>query len=379
MSVCKRLGLFWSLVSVGVWFFLQPAVVWAAPRFFVDGDTFGPMNLSHIWRIVLDTDGETVTAAQTVLNFDGELFEPLQLNTMSSRCSFWAPADPYLSMGVGVTPYFFEDNKIVVSCGFSSGGYNSGGNAGAELVEFSLQPNYLGSSDFVFSNSTFKYIGDTLIPGLDENFTYTVAASAPPTPTPTPRPTPTPLPPSVPPEVETLTASDLQLVEMNGGRTGTSTNATNPSPNTGTNSEAGLALDDTIPPPPDDLEKRPAATPYGLDQNQLTNADEEGDVLSLQSLRELLLPGKSDADKRLVLFNLIALLLLLLVIAIITWRLIMTRRSHNMRMKHMGDLIEGELAVIESKVKAVEHGGGSTEEVVESLEDLKKQFEGDGS
>lgn len=131
-----------------------------------------------------------------------------------------------------------------------------------------------------------------------------------------------------------------------------------------------VPLDNTIPPPPTDLEKRPSATPKPTNESQ--NA--EGEVLSLQSLRELLVPGKSDADKRLVVFNLIATLTFLVLLSVLIWRLVVSARTNKIKYRHMKEMVEGEISVIQSKLSGIQ-SGSSNADVIQSLDELRKELD----
>ncbi len=102
------------------------------------------------------------------------------------------------------------------------------------------------------------------------------------------------------------------------------------------------------------LEPRPPATPFiiSLLQNALGGGDtgQGGEVLAVQSLRELLIPGKSKADKTVVLVNLISFLTFIILLAIIIWRLIVITRMNKLKNRHMSDLLSSELSVLESKI-----------------------------
>lgn len=315
---------------------------------------------------MLDTNGQLLTAVQTMIEFDKELFNQVQLSNLNSRCTFWAPPDPLLGLGNNLTPFFLDGEKIVVACGFSNPGYNTTNGVGDLILSFSLEPFYLGTASFTLSNTRLWFVDTQITPATASAFDYTITSSEAATPAPTPVPSPTP----VPPTPTTLYASDLNFYSLRATNSSSLT-----SENLASTAAAAGTLDDTIPPPPSDLEQRPPATPYPvLSQNQLDSAD-DGQVLSIQSLRELLIPGKSDADRRLVVFNLIVILIFLILLAMLIWRLILAKRTHNLKIKHMNELIEGELSVIQSKVQAVKEGQGTSDEVVRSLEELKQELD----
>src|SRR5690606_3189090 len=95
------------------------------------------------------------------------------------------------------------------------------------------------------------------------------------------------------------------------------------------------SLDNSIPAPPE-LSPRPTITPFvDLEEDN----DEEdlslGEVLSVQSLRELLLPGKSAADQRVVLVNLLSTIAFLVILTVLVWRLVMISRMNKIKNRHL--------------------------------------------
>jgi hypothetical protein len=362
----------WILLLVTAWRLLFPHSITAAPYFFFSGTSSGTFKELKAWDLMLNTNGQLLTAVQAVVSFDGELFNEVKVSNVQSRCSFWSPPDPSLGLGNGVTPFFINGEKIVVACGFSNPGYNTNNGVGDRILSFTLEPYYLGTSTFSISDVEMRFVDAVINPGISLDFEYAVISSEAATPSPTPVPTPTP----VPPTPTTLRASDLTTFNMLASRSGSTAMNYAGFP-TGSDSAVPQAssLDDAIPPPPDNLEQRPPATPYpALEQNQLTSAD-NGEVLSIQSLRELLIPGKSDADRRLVVFNLVIIIIFLILLAMLVWRLILAKRAHDLKIKHMNELIEGELSVIQGKVQAVDSGVGSSQDVMQSLEDLKRELD----
>lgn len=370
MSAYKRLVLIALMGSILLGRLVLIAPVLAAPTFFISGTSSGTFKEIKSWDLMLNTDGQMITAAQVVVHFDKDLFNQIKISNLNSRCSFWSPADPALSLGSGMTPYFYDARMIVSACGFSNPGYITSNGVGDKILSFSLEPFYLGTGTFTLSDAQFRFV-DAIIPaGIMTSFDYIVnSTESAATPSPTPVPTPTPIPPTP----TTLRASDLNLVSAVATRSGA---ANNNFVSQQLATPAGVVQpDDTIPPPPADLEPRPPATPYPLvSENQLTDSD-KGEVLSVQSLRELLIPGKSDADRRLVVFNLVVTSIFLILLAMLIWRLILAKRAHDLKIKHMSELIEGELSMIESKVHAIEVGQGKSDEVVRSLEELKQELE----
>ena len=78
----------------------------------------------------------------------------------------------------------------------------------------------------------------------------------------------------------------------------------------------------------------------------------------MQSIRDLLVPGKSQADKTVVLFNFISILTLLAIIAVVIWRLIMMRKTLKLRQEHIADIIAGEMATLETKLNVLDEKTG---------------------
>lgn len=354
---------------------LYPIQVLASPYFYVTGTSSGVFKRSDTWSVILNTDGQRLTAVQTVVNFDESLFSQVMLSNLDSKCSFWAPADPSLGYGNGTTPYFLDGNKVVISCGFSNPGYLSTTSEGDPVLAFTLNPYFLGSTSFSLSDSEFRYIGSTIAPGTDIGLDYSVMSTeeAALLATPSPTPIPTPTPPL--PTPFTLKSSDLTLQRPSSStRSASSRTASNLASGS---SQLSVANDNTIPPPPD-MSPRPKATPWSLEASKAAEEAEkkDGDVLSLQSLRELLIPGKSTADKNLVLFNLFMTVVFITALAFLIWRLVTATRTNQLKYKHMNEMLEGEIAVIQSKLEGVKQGTSTNEELTQSFEDLKKELAG---
>ncbi len=355
------------LLFIFSWLLQLALPVYAAPYFYITGTHSGEFASTSSWLVKLNTD-TTLTATQTVINFDSSLFGAIQINNLNSKCSFWAPPEPSLGFGKWTTPYFMDFNKVVLSCGFSSPGYVTTNGEGDFILSFALRPWFVGTTEFTFSDSEHRYIGTTITPGTDLSFEYesiaTVEATVVIGASVSAAPTPTPLPP------DTLAVDDLKMVDYTKSlsrRMGSAAYGL-------LSSGLGLVpMDNTIPPPPTDLPLRPKATPYPEATRSANQND--GQVLSIQSLRELLIPGKSDADKRLVAFNLIALLTFIFLLAALIWRLVTSARVNKVKYRHMKELLEGEISVIQSKLAGVQSGSGTNEDVIQSLEELRSELE----
>lgn len=363
-----------AVVALSLWLGIaaSPVAVLANPFFYLDGSIYAVENARKSLPLYLDTDGSTLTAAQVVLNYSSTYLSGTAISNLNSRCSFWAPADPSLGYGTTVSPYFHQNNKAVVACGFSNPGYTSGANASL-IATITFTPQASGSTTLSFSNPMFRYIGSSIAAGASPNFSLEIyestesAVAAQPTATPTaPGPTTNTISIVSDPS-DTLTADDLTLVEVDGS--GSSTGSTS-----GTNEGVVLeAVDDdnSIPPVPE-LTPREKPSPFVRPSRAPGEKEEsEGDVLSVSSLRELLIPGKSSADKTVVLVNFISTLTFLALLAIALWRMITISKINRVKYQHMQDILAGELSVLQTKV-----GGLSTKKASESLEDeIKQSFE----
>jgi hypothetical protein len=361
------LGVFW----LG---FGWPAVAFGAPYFFVTGSTELIRGYSFQYSIYLYTDGQPVTAAQTVLTFDPAKVEGMFIGTLNSRCSFWAPADPLLGYGNQTTPYFHNNNKVVIACGFSNPGYNSTSAAGDLIAKVTLTASETaqGTTQLTFSDTLFRYIGNVITPSPGIGLTVTAFNSTQSAfPTPTPYPTPTPV------NARTISADSLNLVNVDGstqGQTGTFSTQESLFLESQQLNQIETTLNNEIPAPPE-LSPRPSVTPLAsIDKEDTDSLFDDGEVLSLKSLRELLLPGRSEADQTVVLINLISAISFFVILAILVWRLIMISRMNRLKSRHLQDLLAGELSALESKL-AGEVGADSRELVTTRLEELREKLE----
>lgn len=359
-----------TIIGWMFWLLIVPTEVWAYPNYYISG----PRSIwpGHTWTfsVYLDTDEETITAAQSVVTFNDSLMDYSSYSTSDTRCSFWAPIDPSVGYGNESAPYLYGDDEIVFSCGFSNPGYLSDDATGDLIAKFSVTPkdnlstNY--STQFTFSNEMYRYIGNTVTAGTSDAFSLTVYDSTQSASYLSPTPTPVHVPGT------TLTDSDLEFIEigtiLTSGTTGTTLPALTLTGLGQADQIAAVDLDDTIPPPPDDLEARAPATPYPTPRPASETA--EGEVMSIQSLRELLIPGKTSADKTVVLVNLLSTLMFLIILTILIWRLVMTTRLNKLKYRHMKDVLKGEMSVIESKML-----GGKNKQVDEKIEELKKELD----
>lgn len=368
---------------------------YAAPYFYFSGSTTGSTGNTYTIDVYGVTDGSTLTAAQTVISFNNSYLTAKSISILSSKCSFWAPADPSLGYGNTPTPYFYptsNSNEVVLSCGFANPGYTSANATGDLIAKIRFTPSQQGSTSLSFnaSETLFRYIGTTINPDTMSSFNITIfesTDSSTPTPTPTSTSsssgsaTPTPTASSSgssgssTTNQTTFTDDDLTFVEIS---------VNDQSGSTTTSEDVTLEVveeDDVIPNAPI-LEPRPPATPFvftllaGAGVGGATaSAQDSGEVLAAQSLRELLIPGKSNADKTVVLINLISTITFLALLAVVIWRLITITKMNKLKSKHMKDLLASELAVLESKLGSANPDTVSQikQEIDETVKKLNKE------
>jgi hypothetical protein len=357
----KRLFLNGLILLLALFFLAKffSAPVLANPYFFITGDsTIGTGN--HTYYIKMNTDGSQIGALQGVLNYDSTYFSTVQINTQNSQCSIWAPANsvPPGESLTRISPYFYSDS-IVFSCGIISTGYN--GTTGL-ILSFTLKALDNGSTSFSFSDGYFAYLGTTISPGAmsDYNIILSGVSTDPDaTPTPTPTATPTSATSSATVNTETL-FDDVTFSTLTGSST--STSGTSTTTGSGTSELDVVAPDDSIPAAPAYITPRPAATPYVIPEmmhgEYASGSAYPGEVMSVQSLRDLLIPGKSDADKTVVTINFISTITFLILLAIIIWRMMMNSRGTKLKSQYINEMISGELATLETKMNIVTEKSG---------------------
>jgi hypothetical protein len=337
------------------------SVVYANPTFYFDNTSYTIVNYTHSVDLFIKTDGSPITAAQTIITLPSTIltYKPPVLfsdypwpeydtGTKPNCTHSLLPPDwnlPYKS-----SPYVdVVSKKLYIACGFT-GGYTTQGSVGDKIATITFTADTVGTATFSFdtANTKFYYIGNYISSGAMSNYSVIVQPIVEPTPA-----------PGVIPDTATdsITASDLNFIEVGGLSGLTSRAASSPT------SLVVTDVDDTIPSPPNDLPPRSIPDPIQANKNQGGGGVVSyiGDVLSAQSLRELLIPGKSSADKTVVLFNLISVLLFLLILAILIWKFISIKRISKIRARHMSELLLGELAVIETKIE------GSSDSSKESI------------
>lgn len=367
---------------------LTPMQIAANPYFYLTGATEASEDVTHTLDLYLVTDGDTVTAMQTVVDFDNSFLQAKSISILGSECSFWAPADPSLGYGNTPSPYFYpssNSSRVVFSCGFSNPGYTSADSNGDLISKIRFTPLNQGNTSLSIDggDTLLRYIGSTITVDSMSDFDLTIFESTDSsTPTATPTATPTSSSASSSSDTsdgdsttsdpQTLTEDDLNFVEI-----GINNNTT-----TGTGEDVTLEIieeDDTLPGVPN-LEPRAPATPFvfSLLSDGVGGGVEEdlGDVLAAQSLRELLIPGKSSADKTVVLINLISTITFLVLLAVIIWRLVTITRMNRLKSQHMKELLSSELAVLESKLGAAENPDTAAqirEEIDQAIKRLKDE------
>ncbi len=350
----------------------------AAPYFFVTGSSSIIKGYAYHYQIYLHAD-TTVTAAQTALHFDSSKITKVSMGNLGSRCSFWAPPDPSSNMGSAATPVFHDDNKLVLSCGFSNPGYQTSSLSGGDLIatiglSVNATASGITSSRLQFGNTVFKYIGQSVSVGNNGFLDLTVYSSTEAANQVTPYPSATPVNP------RTVSSNDLNLVNLSSGSAGSSTGLSGASslliPTSPGGSNTIAELDDSIPAPPD-FTPRPTITPFAVKPDEDESSDFDlGSVLSVQSLRELLLPGKSNADQSVVLVNLLSTIAFLIILTVLVWRLIMISRMNKIKNRHLKEILQGELSALESKLSAdLPDEGKST--LTSSMEELRLEVEKD--
>ena len=403
----KKIILF--LVFLITLFYEQKQQVFAGPpNFYFEGPREIMYNNIAVFELHLNANGSNISAAQAVITVPTYYLYYLSTSIIDSKCSFWAPASdvPPGKDLYTITPYY-ENGKIIITCGFmGQTGYTEPEGLIAKIRFLAIHvssPNQI-SLGFMDLYSKFYFAGTPVVANISVPFTTIIVAkdeataeptptptetatatpsatpevSYPPTPTPTPipttspEPTPTPAPTPTPIVNTTTLFDDVNVVDFTTSGSSHST-ISNTSSN---NSDITVVEEDnTIPPPPEELEKRSKATPYPLAQLLQEPVKKAGEVMSVQSLRDLLIPGKSKADKTLVLFNFISILIFLILFALLIWKMMINNRTSKIKSKHIQELIQGELAVLENKMTIISEKEGKDRfktEFEESVENILK-------
>ncbi len=355
-------------------FLLTPDKAYANPYFYIYGRTEVTSGTAERYELHLNTDGNQIGAMQAVVNFDSNYFTATSISIVNSQCSMWTPANsaPPGENLTKVTPYFYN-SKVVLTCGFTGSGYN--GSDGL-IATVTLTPYKDGTTSLTFSDSYFAFLGSTIVPGAMDPFTLTITGTAQPTvsptaipsvtptvaPTPTATPTPTasasatPVPSPTPIVNQTVLFDDVTVVDVTDNFTRTGSSGTT---STGSNSQLEVIEEDNTIPAPPPLSPRPNATPFVVAENNLSEPSSQGEVMAVQGLRDLLIPGKSKADKTVVLINFISTLTFLILLAVAIWKMIMNSRSSKLKARYIEELISGELAALETKMEILKEKSGS--------------------
>ncbi len=343
--------------------------VFAAPYFYISGDTELTTGENETFQLRVNSTGDNIGVLQTAVTFDDALFNTSSISNLNSECSMWAPANsiPPGKDSTSVTPYFYN-SKVVVSCGFTGSGYT--GSDGL-IATFTLTPEAAGTTSLSFENNYFAFLGTEITPGAMLDFNLTITGDATPsdsiTPLPSVTPTTTPIPTASisatpTPIVNTTTLfDDVTFTDVTDNLT-SNTSSGNTS-TTGNSTLDVIEENNTVPPPPDNITPRPEATPFKVPEINYQNLNgdingEEGDVLSAQGLRDLLIPGKSKADKTVVMINFISAIAFILLLAIMLSKMSMNSRAAKLKAKHIQELVAGELSALESKMQVREEDAG---------------------
>lgn len=353
MATSKIIRIIYKLLTfILIFIYSAGPVIAINPYFFITGDSsIGGDN--HTWYLKLDTAGQTVGAFQVLMDYDNDYFNSVQINTQNSICSMWSAMDsvpPGESLS-RVTPYFYN-GKLLISCGVTGTGINS---SEALVLAFTLKPTQLGTTTFSFADPQLYLNGDQVTPGASDIHTVNII-SLEATVSATPAPTSQSQAATSSAIVTTRTLfSDVTFQQWNPN---TRSSGSSASVGTNTSQLETVEPDDTIPPPPVDMTPRPSKNPVLADMANVEPATESGEVKAIQSLRDLLIPGKSDADKTVVLINFISTIAFLIILAIILWRMMMNTRSNKLKTQYINELITGELSALESKMEIVEEKAG---------------------
>lgn len=392
-------------LMLGHFWFAQPVL--ANPYFFITGTSSVTTGTNYEYLIKMHTDGNTVTAAQATLQIPSSYFSIVSFSISGSNCSLWTPANsaPPGENTTKTTPYAYNNNAVF-TCGFSNPGINS---ADALIGKITLSPILAGSTNLSFATTSgynkFYYIGTEITPGAMSDYTVSITGAGQPTATPTPTVTPTPGGPSNTP-TPTATPTPTPTGSSGGGTTPTPTSSSGsssssssggyalssgdvtfvtlaPMPTTGSGVndvplEQEVVEDNTVPSPPE-MTPRPTPSPI---PTAAPPSEDSGEVLAVQSIRELLIPGKSEADRTVVMINFISVLSLLSLMAIITWRLLTSNRAQKVKAAHLKEMVSGELAALESKLNVLQEKNGKEEfqnEFTQTMESLMNEIQNGGN
>ncbi|MGI5827884.1 MAG: hypothetical protein ACOX6V_02560 [Patescibacteria group bacterium] len=365
-----------------------------APFFYLSSSTGFTAGTESTVELRLNTCSQQIGTMQVVVNYSPDYFQSdingywagwitARINKNGTVFPFFTPANsvpPGKDYSTS-TPYAYN-HKIIFTAGV---GGTDGFNGDGKIATFVIKPYAPGNTSMTFSDIILLYNGQIKTPGTQPIFNISIQGETVATPTPSPSPTPsatptssseptatpTPTPTPTPTVTPTATASanpnptpivnqttlfdDVNVVDVtdnfksSGGTKKTSTSGT---------SELEVVEEDNTVPAPINLTPRPNATPFEIPESYPMEPGEAGEVMSVQSLRDLLIPGKSRADKTVVLINFISTLTFLMLLTIIIWKMVMNSRSNKLKVRYIQEVISGELAALESKMEIIKEKEG---------------------
>ena len=393
------------LVAWLFWFAAVNQAVQAAPSIIIQEETgrttIDTSESAVQFDVWLDTDGQTIDTFALGLSVDLTYFAtPATTDifveiSQSNVCTFLAPADStFVPPGQDTTtntPYFANSNAVIV-CG------HGGGISGSlvYLGNILLDPVYPGSTTLdIHANSKVYSLGtSTSLTSSGLSLTITGDPQISNTPTPTDSPTPTPTGPT-PTPTNTSTPTPTPSGPTNTPTptyTPTNTHTPTPTPSGPTNTptptsasssgdydlsaddinfvtiaplptptpapsaaidETAIVEEDNTVPTPAEITPRPTATPFPTPAP--VAEQDSGEVLAVQSIRELLIPGKSDADRKVVMFNFISIMIFLFIVALMVWRMMRINHVNKLKALHIEDVLTGELAALQTKLNAIDN------------------------
>ncbi|NMC35707.1 hypothetical protein GYA49_01540 [Candidatus Beckwithbacteria bacterium] len=333
------------------------------------------------FNIYLDTDGDQVGAVQIAVGYDSEYFGTALVSSYGSVCSMWAPANsvPPGENLIRTTPYIYS-NKAIFSCGILGQGYN--GTSGL-IGKLTLTPLKDGNTTLTLGNAFFAFLGSSITPGAMSNYPVVISntfTDPDATPTPTPSPTPTTIATSSATPTPIVTTEtifdDVEVVDFQNNTSSGSTGSTTVGSD---NSELDIVEEDNTIPAPPPMTPRAKATPFATPDINYMAPDTMpvGEVLSVQNLRDLLVPGKSQADKTVVMINFISTITFLVLIVLILWKMMMSTRNNKLKSRYIEEMISGELSALESKMAIVKEKEGQQKfqsDFNESVEKILEEF-----
>lgn len=308
-----------------------------APFFYLSSSTGFTAGTESTVELRLNTCSQQIGTMQVVVNYSPDYFQSdingywagwitARINKNGTVFPFFTPANsvpPGKDYSIS-TPYAYN-HKIIFTAGV---GGTDGFNGDGKIATFVIKPYAPGNTSMTFSDIILLYNGQIKTPGTQPIFNISIQGETVATPTVTPtatasaNPNPTPI-------VNQTTLSELEVVEE----------------------------DNTVP-APINLTPRPNATPFEIPESYPMEPGEAGEVMSVQSLRDLLIPGKSRADKTVVLINFISTLTFLMLLTIIIWKMVMNSRSNKLKVRYIQEVISGELAALESKMEIIKEKEG---------------------